>query len=272
MDMPHLPAQTGTWIRQAIDSAAPGTIAAQVPAGYAAYARILHPAMDEDGAPVSWGSIAALRGHRLQGADLFEDVSGLDEHGDPQQEDAWVDGDVPAYELPIDQWGALVELLSRHTEPGPAAAPYVAGLWGGYAFIEGGERIQIDFEPDPNADAEHNRQAHARALAEAQRPGLLAAVRTAPRLDLGGGYRNYLLFALNRAQLANPLWASTTAGEQRQRPSLAFPHDHSWMLSTEPYDDSTILGGSRALIDAVLGSDALEALEVGELTRIGHSA
>lgn len=263
----HLPASAGEWIIESRACAAPGTIAAQVPAGYEAYVRILHPAMDEDGAPVRWAAIAATRNHRLEGADPFEDVSGLDEHGDPLSDDAWVDGDVPAYELPIDQWRVLARILVEHLGTGGL----VAGLWAGYAFIEGGERIQIDFETDPQASAEDNEQARARELARAQQPGLPEEIRNSPTLDLGGGYRNYHLFAVDREQLASPLWAVTAAGEQRQRPGLVFAQDRSWMLSTEPYDDSTIVGGSRSLIQAITAAAQLEAIEVSELTRIGHS-
>ena len=264
----HLPAQSGQWIIDSCRHAPAGSIAAQVPAGFEAYARILHPAMDEDGAPIRWAAVAAARHHTLRGADLFEDVSALDEQGNPLSDDAWVDGDVPAYELPIDQWRRLAGLLTR-AAPGQE---FIAGLWAGYAFIEGGERIQIDFEDDPAASAEQNARARTAALEAAQQPGLPEAVRRSPMLELGGGFRNYHLFALDAEQLANPLWAVTAAGEQRQRPGLAFPEDHRWMLSTEPYDDSTIVGGSRALIDAILADELLEALEVGELTRVGHSA
>lgn len=267
MNYKHLPASAGSWIVKACSTAPAGTIAAQVPSGYRAYARILHPAMDEDGAPVRWERIAATRGRRLEGAELFEDVSGLDEHGDPMVPDAWVEGDVPAYELPIDQWAELAGILGEHTPDGR----YVAGLWAGYAFIEGGERIQIDFEPDPHASEQQNTRARVEAVAAAQQPGLPAAIRASPTLDLGGGYRNYHLFELDQQHLANPLWAVTPAGEQRQRPGLLFAPDHSWFVSTEPYDDSTFVGGSAELVAAILASDRLEALEVSEFTRIGHS-
>lgn len=267
MQNTHLPAATAQWISQVCDLAAPGTIAAQVPAGYPSYVRIFHPAMDEDGAPVRWAEIARQRGHQLRGADLFEDVSGLDQHGDPLNDEAWVDGDVPAYELPIDQWQLLAGILSAHS----GSDTYVAALWSGYAFIAGGERIQIDFEPDTSASPKANAEAHAAALARAQEPGLPAQVRNSPTFDRGGGYRNYHLFALNSPQLSNPLWAVTAAGEQRQRPGLVFPEDRAWVLSTEPYDDSTIVAGSRELIEAILAATELESLEVSELTRIGHS-
>lgn len=263
----HLPPSHAHWIRESCANATAGSIAAQVPAGYGAYVRILHPAMDEDGAPVRWEEIARQRNHRLSGADLFEDVSGLDQHGDPLTDEAWVDGDVPAYELPIEQWRALTKILTADG----ASERFISALWAGYAFIEGGERIQIDFEPDHTASEETNAQARAAALAQAQQPGLPAEIRESPAFDLGGGYRNYHLFALNATELANPLWAVTAAGEQRQRPGLVFPEDRAWVLSTEPYDDSTIVAGSLTLIDAIRDCPQLETLEVSELTRIGHS-
>ncbi|MGO2051472.1 hypothetical protein CQ010_02645 [Arthrobacter sp. MYb211] len=267
MQFSHVSATQGQWIIDSCATADQLTVVAQVPVGYERYARILHPAYDEFDQPVKWGTVASSRGHILTAADLFETVAGWDAQGNPAAEDAWEETDLPVDELPVEQWQALVKQLRAATEQ----EKFVVGLWGGYAFIEGGERIQIENEPDPELSDEENQAAHAAALAEAQRPAFAPEVLTTPALELGGGYRNYRLFEVDGEFLAQPLWATTVEGPQRQRPALAFPEDRSWMLSTEPYDDCTLIGGSAELIEAILRDPLLEAIEVGQFTRIGHS-
>lgn len=268
MQFSHIPAERGQWIAAACQSADPATVVAQVPVGYERYVRILHPALDEEDQPVRWEAVARSRNHIITAADLFETVAGLDSQGDPVAKDAWVDTDLPLDQLPEAQWQALVAELIRFTAAGQHC---VAGLWAGYAFIEGGDRIQIEGEPDPALSDEANEQAHARALAEAQKPAFGPQILQAAVLELGGGYRNYHLFEADAEFLAQPLWAQTAEGAQRQRPALAFAADRRWMLSTEPYDDCTLLGGPAELVEAILANPALEAIEVGEFTRIGHS-
>lgn len=268
MQFSHISAEQGQWVASACSSADPSTVVAQVPVGYERYVRILHPALDEDDQLVSWGTVAKSRNHIITAADLFETVAGLDAQGDPVEEDAWVDTDLPLDQLPEDQWQSLIDTL---TVDEPEDQKYVVGLWAGYAFIEGGERIQIEQEPDPTLSDEENREAYETALAHAQKPAFGPEVLNSAPLELGGGYRNYHLFEADAQFLAEPLWAQTADGAQRQRPALAFSADHRWMLSTEPYDDCTILGGPASLIEAVLKNPNLETIEVGQFTRIGHS-
>lgn len=267
MQFSHLPPAEGQWIVDACSQADPLTVTAQVPMGYERYVRVLHPALDEDDQQVRWSTVAASRNHILTAADLFETIAGLDSTGNPVTDDAWVDTDLPLDELPMNQW----KELALHLISFSGDQQFIAGLWAGYAFIEGGERIQIELEPDPAKSEEENAADFAAALAEAQKPAFSTGDLAQGPLELGGGYRNYHLFDVDAAFLSAPLWAHTADGEQRQRPALAFPQDRSWMLSTEPYDDCTIIGGPAALIEAILRDPTLESIEVGQFTRIGHS-
>jgi len=47
-------------------------------------------------------------------------------------------------------------------------------------------------------------------------------------------------------------------------PNLLWPADLAWCVATEIDCDSTLVGGSRALVDAICADDALEAFEVTE--------
>ena len=54
----------------------------------------------------------------------------------------------------------------------------------------------------------------------------------------------------------------------REAPSLIWPADRSWFVASEVDFDSTLVGGSRALIDDLLGTPWLEVLEVRPETKL----
>ncbi|MET0763475.1 MAG: hypothetical protein ABWY29_01320 [Blastococcus sp.] len=81
-----------------------------------------------------------------------------------------------------------------------------------------------------------------------------------PRLRHPG--RDYLVFG-------GPLRAALRMGEQvtddwfsPQSPNLMWPDDRSWCLASEIDFDSTLIGGSQELVDALLGCPGLEAWPV----------
>jgi len=43
-----------------------------------------------------------------------------------------------------------------------------------------------------------------------------------------------------------------------------WPEDHTWVMASEFDWDSTIVAGSRSLVDAVLADERFEAFEVAE--------
>ena len=52
-------------------------------------------------------------------------------------------------------------------------------------------------------------------------------------------------------------------------PNLLWPDDHAWCLATEVDLDSTVVGGTRALVDQLLATPDLEVLEVREADSLG---
>jgi hypothetical protein len=48
----------------------------------------------------------------------------------------------------------------------------------------------------------------------------------------------------------------------REAPNLIWPADHSWLVASEVDFDSTLVGGSNELIEAIVGSPTLEAWQV----------
>ncbi|WP_069712898.1 hypothetical protein [Curtobacterium sp. ER1/6] len=84
--------------------------------------------------------------------------------------------------------------------------------------------------------------------------------------------RDMWLFNSSTAELEDPRWAQrSVAGWECTRPgqegpytSLIWPGDHSWVVASEEDWDSTIVAGSRSLIDGVLTDERFEAFEVRE--------
>jgi len=85
-----------------------------------------------------------------------------------------------------------------------------------------------------------------------------------PLLALPG--RSYFLFDGDIAVFDDPAWARNSWGEAGafwgQTPNLLWPRDHAWLMASEIDFDSTLVGGTRAVVDALVSSADLEALEV----------
>jgi hypothetical protein len=92
--------------------------------------------------------------------------------------------------------------------------------------------------------------AAARSAASLPRPEILDG----PKLRLPG--RDYFLFT---GPLGAALQLGDPGGIWSKSPNLYWPEDHSWCVATEIDFDSTLVGGSRDLVDAVLAHQRLEA-------------
>jgi hypothetical protein len=222
-----------------------------VPAGYEAYVRILHPAdapvTDAAGTvtgarPVRWSEVAAVTGERLHplvrwhelvhAADPWNPDSALWPHGQP----AWGD-------LDLVQLDALTRLLAGHTGT-PERCLFA--LWEGWGSLNGSSAVLTA------GPAGTSTRPLPRAFTDAE--------WAAPRLALPD--RTYLL-------LAGPLDSARTVAEHApggfpgtQSPQLVWPEDRAWCVATEIDLDSTVVGGTRAVVDAVLADPGLEAWEV----------
>jgi len=217
-----------------------GAAARTVPRGFAAYARILHPAQDEDARPVRWSTVAERSGRRVHATAQWHCVAGTDDQltrigGRPPVVEP------PCGNLPLAPLGALCDLLADHTRT--ADACYFC-LWEGWGQLWGGSsRVRFD-------------SSSGFALAEPVPPVMTAEELRAPRVCLPG--RDYLL-------LRGPLTATADLARYdgdlpwTQSPNLFWPADRAWCVATEVDFDSTLVGGSAELIAAVLRSPELEA-------------
>lgn len=59
---------------------------------------------------------------------------------------------------------------------------------------------------------------------------------------------------------------------QREAPNLIWPVDHSWFVTSEVDFDSTLVGGSTGLVDAIVESPRLEAWQVDPADSLADNA
>jgi hypothetical protein len=86
---------------------------------------------------------------------------------------------------------------------------------------------------------------------------------------MDGPGRSYVLAQTNIDDLTDPAWAAAMDPDHIDglgtiSLELLWPEDHAWALSAEIDFDSTVIGGTRALIDAILADHRFEAYEVAE--------
>lgn len=136
--------------------------------------------------------------------------------------------------LQVDSLEALCDLLARHTTR-PDDCYFC--LWEGWGQLYGSPTFSYlgSDEPVPSA--------------------LTADELRAPRVSLPG--RDYLLM---RGPLSATVDLARYDGDfpWTQSPNLFWPADRAWCVATEVDFDSTLVGGSTDLIDAVLRSPDLE--------------
>src|SRR5262245_32445469 len=91
-----------------------GRVDQVVPRGYPAYARILHPALDERGDKVRWSDVAAWCGTVLHPLAQFHAIAGRRDY-DARKPVGWPGGDAFGGSLNPLQLRVLCEILARHT-------------------------------------------------------------------------------------------------------------------------------------------------------------
>ena len=238
-----------------------GKVCCIVPTGFAAYARVLHPAVDDQGDPVTWTEVCQRTGSTPHPRMQWRSISR-----------GWAGGDDPREgRLPAPELAALLDVLTGFTADGSDCYHAVWAGWGWLRLSPGGASVLYAERRWPwrrhrampawYADGRWTRRRMWRS--RRARPGL--APRPAmpeeaqPWLRHPG--RDYLLFH-------GPLHAAANIGDELggrfdlQGPNLLWPADRSWCVGTEIDFDSTLVAGSVEHIEAVLRAPGLEAWPV----------
>lgn len=220
-----------------------GTVTGTVPSGYPAYARICHPAVDRDGRPAAWSEVAQATGRQTHPVMQWHALVGSAD----MEGSLWPGGDPERGNLIPEILGPLCDALAEHTAT-PEHCFFC--LWEGYAWIEGRHTI-IRAAPGGASSRSGTPVAPAFSAEESSRP----------RVHLPN--RDYLLLAGRLAAARQIGHRISTDWFDPQSPNLFWPADQAWCAASEIDFDSTLLGGSAELVEAILQAPTLDSWPVG---------
>jgi hypothetical protein len=233
-----------------------------IPAGFEAYARILHPASSSTQERVRWRDVAAACGKVAHPLMQFHTLVGATSTTNDVKTGPWRGSTPSDGDLEPESLTAFIDVLARHTSTASRCWFCVWEGWGwgtgstsGISFASLNDDGASDLTEVPD---EVVKAAPAPLVAERPTPDSLSLEHGA-RVELPG--RNYLLFggpisaALEVGYWPAPNWFLP------QSPSIFWPDDVSWCVATEIDLFCTYVGGSRALIDELLADGQLEVWE-----------
>jgi hypothetical protein len=194
-----------------------------LPAGFGAYARVLHPFEDSD-QPRTWAEIARQNGRDVHALDDWSDL-GASSGGAPVQGS-----------LPLEQLAALCDILGAHTDTPDEC---IFALWEGWP----GWR---PLTPPPMLAA---------------RAGAPLDISHAPRVRFGG--REHVLVSGRLSETVALSYSDRPGRWWAQSPTGFWPADRRWCVITHPARTCTLVAGSVALVEDVLAASGLEAWPVG---------
>lgn len=229
-----------------------------IPEGFESYTRLFHPAHRTEGdgeVPVQWSEIAEANGRTIHPEMQWPNISGVWEHTGEPSPGLW--DDEPEFgSLPRLYAERLSELLPGHTSTPDRVWFCVWDGWGGLKIhpVGGGVILRRKHWTDPVV----KRIQSMRRMAPFKPP--------APTLELPG--RPYYLFS-------GPLGSITESVCKppcKQSASLWWPDDRAWCVATEIDFAWTYIGGSGALIQALVDDPDLEAIPAQIDDGIGFDA
>lgn len=242
---------------------------------------------------VTWTVAAAGFGSTMHALAQWHHL--VERHREVQGEDGprdaagWRYGQPPLGQLPPDLVAVAASILAEHTSTPDDAFVAVWEGWGGLVGGMGYGPSRVLFPltasgdaPRDAAAAQHaeflERSAHDQLENAFRKPtwqaGILSdEVSRGPRLRLPD--RDHVLFRGTLAELADPGWEERVPWRDSspsefgqpataESPSLIWPADRAWVFASEVDYDSTIVGGSAALIRALRADPRLESLPLRE--------
>jgi hypothetical protein len=254
-------AAAGAWIKPRLIGEF-GAVTREVPNGFEAYARIFHPAFDQQSNQVRWAEVAKACGttpHRemqwhailgladpdeLRGSYAPNDLSGAQ----------WTGSDPPTGAMDIETLDVLCEILAVHTtDP--------TGCFFGLCTIQSWLDSFSADEVPPLLNLPYDRD-------HIVLTGPLTAVDQIV-YDWSSALRMTFV-----AKGGNDPQPEQEPSEllQRGAPNLIWPADHSWFVASDVDFASTLIGGSVTLIEAIVRSPELEAWQVGPGTSLAADA
>lgn len=245
-------AAAGAWITPRLGGEF-GAVTLEIPKGFQAYARIFHPASDPAGRPVRWAEVAKMCGtiphpemqwHAILGLDEVDQLGDAHSPNNPYRP-KWTGSNPPTGAMDLNTFDALCKILASHTVD---RRRYRFGL----CTIQGWEESFSAEELQPLLRLPNDRDFIILC-------GSLSAVDQI-KFDWSGSPR-VTFSARRKTERGRPTPASSSFW-RREAPNLMWPLDHSSFVASEVDFDSTLVGGSATLIDAIVKSPELEAWQM----------
>jgi hypothetical protein len=245
-------AAVGAWIKPRLGGDF-GTVTLEVPRGFEAYARVFHPAFDPQGNPVSWAKVANACGtiphrqmqwHAILGLDEVDQLGDSYGPNDPNRP-KWAGSNPQTGAMDLDKLDVLCKILASHTvDP----ERYCFGL----CTIQGWEESLPADDLQPLLRLPDGRDYIVLC-------GPLSAVDQITFDWSGPPHMTFGARNMSERGLATP---ASSRFWRRGAPNLMWPLDHSSFVASEVDFDSTLVGGSATLVDAIVASPELEAWQV----------
>jgi hypothetical protein len=231
-----------------------GAVGLTVPRGYSAYARICHPATNKAGEQVSWSEVAKVTGRRPHASMQWHAILGSPDY--PNLRSSLWDGADPSLGG-LDHF-ALTVLCDRLAEDAGKEPGCYFSLWEGYGGLEKYGWLEDVAPPRSKVDGQDR---HILTADEIN--------RSRSRLHLP--HRDYVV-------LEGPLRGALRIGRFSlgifwpQSPNIFWPADYTWCVASEIDFDSTLVGGSARLIEAILDTPELDAWPVASDDSLAYDA
>ena len=227
------------------------TITIVVPAGFEAYARVLHPVEtpDNGGRLVRWADVAAWNGMPLRKDAQFHSIA----------LPPTAPREPPPYGTQVPQPGSLyppdaevLAALGRDWTATPEDCWFC--VWDGFGW-DGPSTVAVLTERGQPPEI----------VEERRRDPVPGPVRAGPRVHLP--HRDYFLY---QGPAAAVVAVARLDGTWGQCPNLWWPADRAWCAASEIDLPWTYVGGPRGLIDAILADDRIEALPAAPDDPVGR--
>ena len=222
-----------------------------VPPVFDAYARVLHRTRRSDDGPQptgTWAERATALGRDLGPETTWWSLLGTAPYGEG------ADHGPDEGRLSESEVATLVSFLGARTAD-PGACWFA--LWSGFGVL-GGEGALYRTRGGVLAELVAWRRRVVQDFRERRASRRLATFKL-----LGQSGRSYLLF---HGSIIDAERFRFGEGGWFQSPTLWWPDDRSWFVHTEIDAMCTYVGGSRDMIDSLVGQQILESFEVGEDT------
>ena len=249
---------TAAWIASRFEGRV-GAVTRTVPSGFAAYARICHPATDRAGRLATWPEVARHTGRQAHPLMQWHALVGS---ADPINASGsrWPGDDPRRGHVVPEVLARLCDVLADHTA---AAQRCFFCLWEGWGWI-GSSSVEAAVAHANGAGGAPGSSDEPIAAAFSDEDSIHSRVRLPDR--------DYVLFtgpleaALQIGHWHSPEWF------EPQSPNLFWPADRAWCVASEIDFDSTLLGGTPALIDAILQTPELDAWPLQPDASLAHDA